>query len=488
MEYEPVIGLEIHTELKTKSKMFCSCENNPDEKIPNKNTCPVCLAHPGTLPVINKEAVDKVIRLGLAIRGTISKESHFDRKSYFYPDLPKGYQISQYDRPLVEGGMLGDIRVKRVHLEEDTGKLLHEIPGYHPQKPVTFVDFNRAGVPLMELVTEPDIKTAEQAVSFARDLQRILRYLGASDADMEKGHMRIEVNISLKKKGSKIFGTKVEVKNINSFKAVAGAIEYEIKRQEGVLGNGGEIIQETRGWNDFKNATVSQRSKESAHDYRYFPEPDLPPLTFSDSSIDLLRRSLPELPEAKKERFMKEFGLSSPQARELVDDVSFANYFEESVSELLKRVSEPNITLLFHYLSSDMKGILKAEGLGIEGIKISPEHFAHLISLVQDGTLSSRMAKNLMLRMHDSGEDPETIIEAEGMRFMGDDDALLPIVREVAEKNEKAVADYKKGKRASLQFLVGQAMARTKGQADPERVRTLFEKYFEGDSLTKGIS
>lgn len=477
MKYEPVIGLEVHTELKTKSKMFCSCENNPEEKVPNKNTCPVCLAHPGTLPTINKEAVDEVIRLGLAIGGAIAKESHFDRKSYFYPDLPKGYQISQYDRPLVEGGMLGGVRVKRVHLEEDTGKLLHEIPGHKPRKPVTFVDFNRAGVPLMELVTEPDIKTAEEAVSFARGLQRILRYLGASDADMEKGHMRIEVNISLKEEGSEAFGTKVEVKNINSFKAVAGAIEYEIKRQEEVLGRGEKVVQETRGWNDARNATVSQRSKESAHDYRYFPEPDLPPLAFSDSHIESLRRSLPELPGAKKERFMKEFGLSSPQADELVDDISFANYFEESVSELLKRVSEPNIILLFNYLSSDMKGILRAEGSGMEEMKISPEHFAHLIFLVQCGTLSSRMAKDLMLKMHDSGEDPETIIASEGIKFMDDDDALLPIVRDVAGKNEKAVADYKKGKQASLQFLVGQAMAQTKGQADPEKLRMLFEKH-----------
>lgn len=477
MRYIPVIGLEVHAELKTKSKMFCLCENNPDEKRPNKNTCPICLAHPGTLPTINKQAVDAVICFGLAIGGKIAKESNFDRKSYFYPDLPKGYQISQYDHPFVFGGVLADISVKRVHLEEDTGKLLHDIPGVSTKKPTTFVDFNRAGVPLMELVTEPSVETADQALTFARELQRVLRYLGISDADMEKGQMRIEVNISLRPENIKEFGTKVEVKNINSFKAVAGAIDYEIDRQTKILDRGEKVIQETRGWDDTKNITVSQRSKESAHDYRYFPEPDLPPLTFSDEYINVLKQSLPELPGAKKERFMKEYGLTLMQAEELIDDISFANYFEESVSELLEKTDEPNIILLFNYLSSDMKGILKAERKGISDMKIPPEHFAHLITLIQGGKISSRMAKDLLLKMHDSGEDPETIISSEGMEFMDDDDALLTIIHDIIKKNEKAVSDYKKGKPTAIQFLVGQAMGKTKGQGNPEKLRTLFEKH-----------
>lgn len=476
MNYIPVIGLEIHAELNTKSKMFCSCPNNPFEKDPNENTCPVCLGHPGTLPTINQDAVRSVIMLGCAIGGTIARESHFDRKSYFYPDLPKGYQISQYDHPLVEGGMVAGIRVTRVHLEEDTGKLLHGIPGYTPEKPTTFIDFNRAGVPLMELVTEPDIKNAEETLLFAKELQRMLRYLGISDAEMEKGQMRIEVNISLMEEGAKKFGTKVEVKNINSFKAAADAVRYETLRQKKILEEGGKVDQETRGWDDTRNVTVSQRSKESAHDYRYFPEPDLPPMIFSDEYIEEIRRSVPELPQAKRERFMREFGITALQADELMDDKTLANYFESAVSELLKKITEPNFSLLLNYLTSDMRGIMKSAAVGIQDIKIPPEHFAHLISLVQNGMISSRMAKDILLKMHTSGEDPETIIASGGMKFVDSDEALFPIIKEVVEKNEKAVADYKKGKPASLQFLVGQAMAKTKGQADPAKLRILFEK------------
>ncbi len=476
MNYIPIIGLEIHVELGTKSKMFCMCPNDPFEKKPNENTCPVCLGHPGTLPVINQEAARRVIMLGCAINATIAHESHFDRKSYFYPDLPKGYQISQYDHPLVEGGMLAGVRVKRVHLEEDTGKLLHDIPGYTPHKPTTFVDFNRAGVPLMELVTEPDIKSGEETMNFARELQRILRYLGISDADMEKGQMRIEVNISLMKEDAEEFGTKVEVKNINSFKAAADAVRYEIDRQGKILERGGVITQETRGWDDVRGITVSQRSKESAHDYRYFPEPDLPPMSFSEEYINEIKRSIPELPQAKRERFMREFGILSSQADDLVDERDLADYFESAVSELLKMNSEPNFSLMLNYLVSDMKGILKSEGKNIGDTNISPEHFARLIALIQKGELSSRMAKDILFKMHVSGDSPEEIISSEGMKFVSDDNALLPVIVEIIEKNEKAVSDYKKGKPASLQFLVGQAMARMRGQADPERLRNLFEK------------
>jgi len=326
MRYVPTIGLEVHAELKTRAKMFCACANDPLEMKPNVNVCPICLAHPGAMPTINREAVAAVIKFGLAVGGKIATRAHFDRKSYFYPDLPKGYQISQYEGPLVLGGELRGVRVTRVHLEEDTGRLLHELPD-HPksEKPASFVDYNRAGVPLMELVTEPDITNGEQALAFAKELQRILRFLRVSDADMEKGQMRVEVNISLAPEGAKEYGTKVEVKNINSFKAAADSIDCEIRRQTELLEQGGTVIQETRGWDEKKHATVSQRSKESAHDYRYFPEPDLPPLTFTKTEIEELFDALPELPEAKRMRFMHEFKLSREQAEALTEDVVLAD-------------------------------------------------------------------------------------------------------------------------------------------------------------------
>jgi aspartyl-tRNA(Asn)/glutamyl-tRNA(Gln) amidotransferase subunit B len=471
--YQPIIGLEIHAELKTKSKMFCACANDLDEKIPNMNVCPICLAHPGTLPTINEEAVKNVLQFGIAIGGAISKKSHFDRKSYFYPDLPKGYQISQYDAPFVEGGMLEGVHIKRVHLEEDTGSLSHpEGSGAN----YTLVNFNRAGVPLMELVTEPDVKNGEQALRFAKELQRILRCLHVSDADMEKGQMRVEVNISLMKEGDKEWGTKVEIKNLNSFRAVAGSIDYEIKRQSELLEKGEKIIQETRGWNDQKNITVSQRSKESAHDYRYFPEPDLPELTFTDEYIDEIKSSLPELPDQKRKRFAIEYNLSVIQIEDLLDNVDGASYFENAVSELKTKIDPPNIQLLFNYLTSDLRGILKMQNKTIKESDIVPEHFAHLIFLIQNGTLSSRIAKDLLLNMEKTGSDPETLIKEQGIQFVGDESSLLPIVEEIISKNGKAVEDYKKGKQNAIAFLVGQGMAKMKGQADPERLRKLFIK------------
>ena len=471
--YIPVIGLEIHTELKTESKMFCPCANNPDEKSPNTNICPICMGHPGTLPTINKKAVEAVLELGIAIGGTISRKSHFDRKSYFYPDLPKGYQISQYDAPFVEGGSLEDVRIKRIHLEEDVASSKHS--GIKEEN-YTLVDFNRAGVPLMELVTEPDIKNGEQALRFGKELQRIIRCLNISDADMEKGQMRVEVNISLMKEGDKEWGTKVEIKNLNSFRAVAGSIDYEIKRQSELLDSGEKIIQETRGWNDQKCITVSQRTKESAHDYRYFPEPDLPELTFTEEYITSLEVSLSELPDGKRKRFAEEFGLSPHQVDDLLDDQYTAIYFEEAVSELKAKIDSANIQLLFNYLTSDLRGIAKIKGKDIREMDISPEHFAHLIFLIQNNTLSSRIAKDLLLKMVETGSDPETLIKEGGIQFMGDEASLTPIVREIIEKNEKAVADYKKGKENSVAFLVGQAMGKTKGQADPEKLRELFKQ------------
>lgn len=474
--YIPTIGLEIHMNAKTRTKMFCACPNSFEENNPNVNTCPICLGHPGALPVANEEAVRGIVKLGLALGSKIAIHSNFDRKSYFYPDLPKGYQISQYDHPFVEGGNLKGVRITRVHLEEDAGRSLHELPGgVKTKEEATYIDYNRGGTPLFELVTEPDIKNSDEAVVFAKELQLILRYLNLSDADMEKGQMRVEANISISKKTGE-FGTKVEVKNINSFKAVHDAIEYELKRQEEVLESGGKVVQETRGWNDVKKITESQRSKESAHDYRYFPEPDLPPVDLSNWDLDAMRKELPELPEAKRMRFMASFGLTREQAELLVEDRGLAEFFEESASELAALTESPNYQTLLNYLTSDLRGIMNARGMSLREANANPEHFAHLVAMVSDGKLSSRLAKDLLLKMVETGEDPEALMEASGMRIIGGEDELGAVVDEIIEKNAKVVEDYKKGKIAALQFLVGQGMAKTKGQANPDKLREIFVK------------
>ncbi len=471
MAYTPTIGLEIHVELKTRTKMFCACLNDPDERKPNVNVCPICLGHPGTLPAINRAAVDEVLKLGLAIGGKIAKRSHFDRKSYFYPDLPKGYQISQYDEPFVSQGALLEVRITRVHLEEDAGRLTHEVGGKTDTEH-SYVDFNRAGVPLMELVTEPDIKSGEEAVKFTKSLQKIMRYLGASDADMEKGQMRVEVNISMGEKGR--LGTKVEIKNLNSFKAVQNGIDYEIERQTELLKAGKEVIHETRGWDDKAQKTVSQRGKELSHDYRYFPEPDLPPLTFTDEDIELLERALPELPEQKKLRFMREFALSHEQAEKATDDLFWADFFEKAASELGSQVQKPKFELLFNYLTSDLWGLVGSAKK--EEIKVNPEEFASLVALVQNGKCTSRMAKDLLVKMVESGEDPEVIMKSENIELVTDSTELEAVIKKVIEANPKAVGEYKAGKINALQFLVGASMKETKGQADPEKLREMFLK------------
>lgn len=488
--YLPTIGLEIHAELRTKTKMFCSCRNDSLETKPNVNVCPVCLGHPGTLPVANREAVLSVLRLGLALGGRIPEYSRFARKSYFYPDLPKGYQISQYEEPLVTGGVLSGIRIRRIHLEEDTGRLLHGI-GNPEQKignqemAASFVDFNRAGVPLMELVTEPDIKTAEEAVLFAKELQLILRYLGISNADMENGEMRVEANISLN------MGTKVEVKNINSFRAVHDAVTYEIRRQLDIVESGKSIIRETRGWNEIKKITESQRTKETEHDYRYFPEPDLPPLDLTDKNFfdsEAFRNELPELPEAKRRRFVEEFGLTRQQAELLVADKAFAEYFEEAISEYRLLVTGQKLAvkhqhstvigdqLLYNYLTSDLRGLMARAGISITAVKISPEQFAHFIALIIKKEFTSRLAKELLERMFATGDDPETIVREEGLEVVGETSALQSIVEHVVTKNPKAVSDFQNGKKEALQFLVGKVMAETGGMADPKRTAEILKE------------
>lgn len=467
---EPTMGLEIHAELKTATKMFCDCTNDPDERNPNVYTCPVCLGHPGALPTINKAAVEAVIKVGLAIGGKMNPITKFDRKNYFYPDLPKGYQISQYDQPLVEGGELCGIRITRIHLEEDVGRSQHADHG-------TLIDYNRSSIPLMELVTEPDFRSADQAVQFARELQLILRYLDVSNADMEKGNMRIEANISLN------MGTKVECKNINSFKAVHDAIEYETKRQREVIEKGEKVVQETRGWNEAKRMTVSQRLKEDAHDYRYFPEPDLPPFKTEIFHIDDLKRHLPELPSAKRERLKKEFGLSQDQAETLVFDREQSDFFENAVSELAtydeadtSTISKKSQDLLFNYLTSDLKGLANELKISFDEIKVTPESLAHLVDLIVDGKIGSRQAKDILRKMVEGGADPEQIMKDEGLETVSDSGELEKTIDEVIAENPKAVEDYKKGKAASLQFMLGKAMGKLRGRGAPDALRSLLEE------------
>ncbi len=461
MDYEPTIGLEIHAELKTRTKMFCSCKNDPDEKRPNTNVCPICMGHPGTLPTINEEAIRQIVRVGLALDCEIAEHSKFDRKSYFYPDLPKGYQISQYDLPVCKNGGLTlhdtryTIRLERIHMEEDAGKLMHSTDDTS-----SLIDYNRAGLPLMELVTRPDITSSDQVGQFAKELQLILRYLGASDADMEKGQMRVEVNISIKKIGEKELGTKVEVKNINSMSAAMKAAEYELKRQVEALERGEKIVQETRGWDDTNNTTYSQRIKEGSADYRYFPEPDLPPMRFTSEHVETIRATLPELPQQRRVRFKLEYGLTDAQIEIFTVTKEFGDFFEEVASEL----GEPKLyALAANYIVTEQPS------------KISPENFAELIGKLGRKELSSTAAKIVLDEMAVSGRDPDEIMKEKDLGQISDAGDLVNAVDDVIMANPKPVEDYKKGKVEVLKFLVGKVMAATKGRANPEVVLELLK-------------
>lgn len=473
-DYITTIGLEIHAELHTNTKMFCNSKNDPDEKRPNVNICPVCMAHPGTLPVINKEAVRHVLRVGLALGGRLADFSEFDRKNYFYPDIPKGFQISQYKYPLVSGGSLNGVDITRVHLEEDTAKSTH-VGG----KSESQIDFNRAGVPLMELVTEPVIHDAKQAGDFARELQILLRYLDASEANMEKGQMRVEANISISKDPNK-FGTKVEVKNINSFRAVERAIEYEVKRHTEVLDGGGTIVQETRGWDENTATTFSQRVKESANDYRYFPEPDLPKLKLSlVQEFRDLKDTLPELPKEKRERLSKSRGLRDEAVELFVNDLKLSNFFENVVQNHLSDYEF--VVLVSNYITSDLAGLLKATdpdnlALGTEKLNIKPEDFEVLITMARGGELSSRGTKDVLATMFLRGGEPKKIAEELELIQKNDANELKKMAEEIISENEKVVTEYKAGKEAGLQFLVGQGMKKSKGSANPKVLVDLFKE------------
>ncbi|TSC53090.1 MAG: Aspartyl/glutamyl-tRNA(Asn/Gln) amidotransferase subunit B, partial [Parcubacteria group bacterium LiPW_39] len=525
MKYEPTIGLEIHVELKTKSKMFCSCANGFGlEKEPNINICPVCTGQPGVLPVINEEAVHMVIKAGLALKGQIADFAKFDRKNYFYPDLPKGYQISQYDKPLVRGGYLnvGDVnglsrvRIREIHLEEDTGTLNHPAGVNY-----SLVNLNRAGVPLMELVTEPDIKSGSQAREFCRELQLIFRYLGISDAEMENGQMRCEVNISLRpaqlglreipridadintadRRGSTseekiranhaenqrelaVLGTKVEIKNLNSFRAVEKSIDYEIKRQAEDLESGRKIIQETRGWDDARGMTVSQRTKEEAHDYRYFPEPDLPPLTRLSAISQQLSAEMPELPAQRRARFAKEYNLPAGDIETLVVNKELGDFFEGAASELRnwEKDARPKIKaaklikLSANYLVTELQKLLHQSGQAFKDLKITPENFAEFIKLTAQGAVSSSGAQTVLKEMFASGADPSHIISEKDLRQVSDEEELIKAVDGVLSQNPGPVADYKNGKQNALMFLVGKVMAATRGKANPQIVAEILKK------------
>jgi len=475
MSYKTVIGLEIHIELKTKSKMFCSCKNDPDEKHPNVNVCPICMGHPGTLPVINEEAVRKVIKTGLALNCQILEYSKFDRKNYFYPDLPKGYQISQYDKPLCVNGYLKlseskpqTIKIRRVHLEEDTARLVHPEDADY-----SLVDFNRAGIPLMELVTEPDIHSAKEAREFAQNLHLIMHYLDVSDADMEKGEMRVEVNISLAQKEGEL-GTKVEIKNLNSFRAVERGIDYEIKRQTELLERGEKVIQETRGWDDVKGITVSQREKEEAHDYRYFPEPDLPPLHHSKEFINEIKSEIPELPQQRRERIKREYSLDEEKIEILVYNKNLGEFLEKVVLEFDQNFPKEKrlklIELATNYLITDLQGLLKGSPAGDGKFLITSKSFAEFINLICQNKISSKIAKMLLLEMFKTGVDPSNIIEKKGLIQINDGAEIEKIITEVINNNLKVVEDYKKGKENALQYLIGQIMAKTQGKASPSIV------------------
>lgn len=484
--YKVTIGLEIHVHLKTKTKMFSPSLNDPFHAEPNQNISPIDLAHPGTLPTINKKALEHMVRVGLAVKGIIANFTEFDRKNYFYPDIPKGYQISQYKHPIVSGGSLAGFALTRIHLEEDTATSKH-FDDY------SLVDFNRAGAPLMELVTEPVLHSSEDVVIFARELQLLLRYLGASDANIEKGEMRVEVNLSVSK--TEELGTKVEVKNIGSISAAGKATEYEIQRQIEVLESGGQLVQETRGWDDRKEITFSQRSKENAKDYRYFPEPDLPKLYLHKMfNIEEIKSELPELPEGKRKRFADEFGLKSEDIEFYIQNSEIANFFEELafqlehnpeklqlssniiISDIMGILRKPNITHLGYRNEGENRDetFLKSERVQNIWTSLEPEYFVTLISMSLDKEINSTIRTDILKIMMEQGGDPRNIATENDWLQQNDTETLKVIVQKIIEDNKEQVIEYRGGKETLIQYFVGQGMKETKGAGNPEILKELF--------------
>jgi len=496
-KYDVIIGLEIHTELKTKSKMFCSCNNNSDHAIANTLTCPICLAHPGTLPVVNQQAINFCLMLGIALHCEINRFSKFDRKNYFYPDLPKGYQISQYDLPLCKKGYLeihGDkLDITRIHLEEDTGKLTH------PQgSKISLIDYNRAGTPLIEMVTEPVIKSGKQARQFCQTFQQLLRYLNISNADMEKGEMRCEANVSLQEKGKWNYNqviepigdyklnAKVEVKNINSFRSLEKAINFEIERQTALLEKKEAIKPETRGWDDKMNETKSQRIKETSADYRYFPEPDIPPLEISEKLLEKTKKELPELPEEKIDRFRHEYDLSQADAETLTSSINLAHYSEKVISELRAWIEANNdewerqksrlSKLTANWISTELLKHLKINNHKIKDIKITAENFAELITLIHEGKINSSAGQIIFNQMYQVGGDPSQIMEKMNLQQLDNSQELKKAIAIIVQEYPEQAKEYKQGKTNLIKFFIGQAMAQTKGKANPKILKEIIEE------------
>jgi len=474
-KYEPVIGLEVHVQLGTKTKIFCSC---PVEfgAAPNTNVCPVCLGLPGALPVLSRQAVELAISASLALHARINPFSRFARKNYFYPDLPKGYQISQYDQPLAEHGYLDivteagkkRIGVTRVHMEDDAGKSIHD--GFKDSDRYTYVDLNRSGTPLIEIVSEPDMRSSDEAYAYLTELKQVIQFIGVSDADMEKGQLRCDANVSVRLKGTEKFGTKVEVKNVNSFRFVKQAIEYEIERQVAIVYGGGTIEQESRLYDAVSGVTVGMRSKEHAHDYRYFPEPDLVPLRVSDHWLHEVRSRLPELPADRRERFVDEYGLREYDAQVLSLTRATGDYFE-----IAAKVSGDGRATA-NWVVGDLMGLLNAAGKEIESSPVSAVHLGELVALINKGELSGKLAKEILPKMFETGDAPSVVMEREGLKQISDSGALEKIADEVIAANPKQVEQYKAGKTALLGFLVGQVMKASRGQANPAAVNEVLKK------------
>ena len=480
--YESVIGLEVHCQLRTASKMFCRCPADYADAEPNTYVCPLCLGMPGTLPVINRTAVEWTIRTALALNMRIPELSKFDRKNYPYPDLMKGYQISQYDMPLSEGGWIDvetealgkrRISITRVHLEEDTARLLHR--ENEAGERFSLVDVNRSGVPLMEIVSEPDMRSPEEARTYLVQLRQILRYLSVSTADMEKGSFRCDANISLRPVGESRFGAKVEIKNMNSFRGVYHALQHEIARQAEVLNAGGVIVQETRGWDEANEVTLSQRSKEEAHDYRYFPEPDLPPLRTSAETVASLRAALPELPAERRMRFEADYGLTPFESGLLTEEPAPANWYEEAVAALSDGPPAHLPKEVANWMVGELTRLMNRpnQHQDFTQIKVQPKQLAELVQLIERGDISKTQAKIVFERMYESGNDPSAIVQAEGLSQISGEDALSPIIERVLAENQPAVDDYRSGKEAALKYLVGQVMRHSRGQANPKQASDL---------------
>jgi len=484
VRYEPIIGLEVHVQLQTRSKMFCACPNDYAGAEPNTHVCPVCMGMPGVLPVINRRAVDFTIMTGLALNCTIPPYAKFDRKNYPYPDLMKGYQISQYDAPLCINGWLeiGEpgqerrVGITRVHLEEDTATLKHET-GPHGET-YSLVDVNRSGAPLMEIVGEPDLRSPEEARQYLMKLRQILRYIGVSRANMEEGNLRCDANISLRPLGSTTFGSKVEIKNMNSFRAVYRALEYEIERQAALLDRGERVARETRGWVESEGRTVSQRSKEEANDYRYFPEPDLPPLAISRERVKALRAALPELPDARRRRFIAEYDLPPYDAALLTDSRERADWFEQAVTAAKAALPGRDgvAKAVANWVLGDFVRLQNAANVELDAVKVTPQGLAELVALVETGQITGKAAKSVLEQAFATGRSPAAIMREAGLTSISDATAIEEAVRRVLAANEKAVADYRRGKTNAIQALVGQVMKETRGRARPDVVRETLER------------